>query len=169
MQRQFYTKMVRAIAGHKTFSKWLVRFCNFAPWITMVIFGITLAVLLITWNLKWIFFAIVPALSFLLVTLLRNALNRPRPFERFSYEPLLKHGSGKSFPSRHTACAVAIAMACWYLHPAFGIPMMVLAAGVGVSRVLTGLHHIVDVLAGGAISVALGLLGYLIFAPMFGL
>ena len=169
MQRKFYTSLVEKIRSNPLLCKVVTILCKGLPWLVVAAYGVTLVVLLCTWNLKWIFFVIVPAVTVVLVTLLRNALNRSRPFERYGYTPLVSHGKGKSFPSRHTACAVVIGMACYYVHPAYGIPMLVLSAAVGITRVMAGVHHIIDVLAGAAISVACGLLGFVVFAPLFGL
>lgn len=169
MPKRFYASLVEKVRERNALCKAVIVLCKLLPWAVVAAYGITLLILLCTWNLKWIFFVIVPAVTVVLVTLLRNALNRPRPFERYHFTPLVGHGKGKSFPSRHTACAVVIGMACCYVHPAYGVPMLVLAAVVAVTRVMAGVHHIIDVVAGAAISVALGLLGFVLFAPLFGL
>lgn len=95
-------------------------------------------------------FLAVPALTFLVVTLLRQWLNFPRPYDQLEYTPFLsaKPGKGKSFPSRHTASAAAIALAFCQLSPALGGGFWVLAATVAVSRVVGGAHYVRDVLVG---------------------
>jgi membrane-associated phospholipid phosphatase len=139
------------------------------PWAVVAVYGITLLVLLFTWNLHWIFFVLVPAVAVISCTVLRNVCNRPRPFERFHFSPLVPHGKGKSFPSRHTTSAVVIALGCWYLNPWYGAAMVLLSVVIGGTRVLTGVHHVEDVLVGGAISVFWGVLGFWLIAPLFGL
>ena len=62
-----------------------------------------------------------------------------------------------SFPSGHTASAVAFATGVALEHPRLAIPVAALAAGVGLSRVVTGVHYPSDVVAGAAIGVAAGL------------
>lgn len=169
MQRRFYTNLVETIRAHPALRRWVVFLCKIAPWAVVAAYGVTLVVLLCTWNLKWIFFLIVPAVAVVLVTLLRNWLNKPRPFERFAFAPLVKHGTGKSFPSRHTASAVVIGMACLYVNVWYGIGMLFLAGIIGLTRILAGVHHIWDVVAGSIISVACGLLGFYCIAPLCGL
>lgn len=95
-------------------------------------------------------FLAVPALTFLAVTLLRRWLNFPRPYDQLEYTPFLsaEPGKGKSFPSRHTASAAAIALAFCQLSPALGGGFWALAAMVAVSRVVGGVHYVQDVLVG---------------------
>lgn len=169
MQRRFYKRMVEAIEKREMLRRVVVILCRVAPWFVVFAYVVTLLILLGTWNLKWIFFLIVPAVSVGLVTVLRIVLDKPRPFERFVYEPLIPHGSGKSFPSRHTASAVVIGMACFYVNHLYGILMLVLAGCIGVTRIMAGVHHIWDLIAGAGISVGLGLLGFWLIAPLFGL
>ena len=95
---------------------------------------------------------IVPALLFLLITLIRHQINFPRPYEREKIIPLIqRQKKGHSFPSRHTASAGIIAavwMAYWY--PA-GITMIMITFFIAVSRVLAGVHDVRDVAFGGVV------------------
>lgn len=56
-----------------------------------------------------------------------------------------------SFPSGHTASAVAFASAVGQILPGAGIPLHGLAGLVGYSRVHTGVHYPGDVIAGAVI------------------
>jgi membrane-associated phospholipid phosphatase len=56
--------------------------------------------------------------------------------------------SSRSFPSGHTAAAVAFASGVARELPLAGIPLQALAALVGYSRVHTGVHYPGDVVAG---------------------
>lgn len=169
MKRKFYTGLVERVRNRRGFCRLVIMLSKLTPLAVFAAFFITLFVLLITWNLKWIFFLIVPVVTFTVVTLMRNLLNYPRPFERFAYTPLVKHGKGKSFPSRHTASAVIIGMGCLYVNVGYGVAMLIVAAIVSVTRILTGVHHIFDVLVGILISVGFGLFGFALIAPFFGL
>jgi undecaprenyl-diphosphatase len=62
----------------------------------------------------------------------------------------------RSFPSGHTAAAVAFASGVGRVMPAAGAPLHVLAAAVGYSRVHTGVHYPGDVVAGALIGAAIG-------------
>ncbi len=63
-----------------------------------------------------------------------------------------------SFPSGHTASAVAFATAAGVELPAAALPVGALAAVVGYSRIHTGVHYPSDVLAGAAVGAAAGIL-----------
>ncbi|HET6870630.1 MAG TPA: phosphatase PAP2 family protein [Solirubrobacteraceae bacterium] len=56
--------------------------------------------------------------------------------------------SSRSFPSGHTAAAVAFASGVARELPLAGVPLQALAALVGYSRVHTGVHYPGDVVAG---------------------
>ena len=69
---------------------------------------------------------LVPAVTFALVTVLRAALDWPRPYAAHDIDPILvKERQGKSFPSRHVSSAVIIACTLLWLDAAWGIPALV--------------------------------------------
>jgi membrane-associated phospholipid phosphatase len=59
--------------------------------------------------------------------------------------------TSRSFPSGHTAAAVAFASGAGRVLPAASVPLHALAAAVGYSRVHTGVHYPADVVAGAMI------------------
>ena len=62
------------------------------------------------------------------VTLLRVLVNETRPYERYG-QPSVFHKTtkGKSFPSRHTACAFIIGMTFLFIHVPSGIAALATA------------------------------------------
>lgn len=107
-----------------------------------------LGYLAITWDIRFILSAAVPAFVFLSVTAFRKLFNRPRPYEVMELPPLIpKDKKGESFPSRHCASAFIIAGAFLYVNIYAGIAFFLLAAAVALSRVFAGVHFISDVAA----------------------
>lgn len=104
---------------------------------------------------------VVPALAFLAGTALRAAIDRPRPYTKYGFAPLFpKDKPGQSMPSRHCFSAAAIAAAAWYVLPPLGLVLGVLAVVIAVSRVITGVHFVSDVLAGLAFGLVFGAVGH---------
>jgi membrane-associated phospholipid phosphatase len=100
---------------------------------------------------------------FVLGTLLRAAINRPRPYEALNFTPLFpKDTKGQSMPSRHCFSAAAIVAAAFTVWVPLGVTACLLAAVVAVTRVLTGVHYPSDVLAGLAFGAGAAVIGFLL-------
>ena len=106
-------------------------------------------------------FTLVPLATLILITVMRILINAKRPYEVYDYVPAVpKQAKGRSFPSRHTACAFIIAMAFLYIDTSIGVIMLLLAAAIGVTRVLAGVHFVRDVIGGAAIGIAIGTVAF---------
>lgn len=108
---------------------------------------------------------LVPAVSFVLLTVVRAWINRPRPYEKFDVSPVIKKDTkGNSFPSRHVFSATIIAMTFLLMSPWvwLGLIFLMLSVLLGVVRVISGVHYISDVAAGFCVAVFAGVIGYLI-------
>ena len=107
-------------------------------------------------------YILVPALGFVLLTLVRKWINQPRPYETWGIVPLLdKDSSGNSMPSRHVFSATIISMACFHASLPVGLILLVLSALLGLVRVLGGVHYPKDVLVGYACGLIWGILFFI--------
>ena len=82
--------------------------------------------------------------------LLKNLVERSRPFDVIqALTPLIPSPRDFSFPSGHTASSFAAAGVFFRNLPRrLGVPALILAALIGVSRLYVGVHYPSDVLFG---------------------
>ncbi|MFJ3211022.1 phosphatase PAP2 family protein [Streptomyces flaveolus] len=89
--------------------------------------------------------------------LAKRLVRRPRPDReaaRVTVDRYVPMPTSASFPSGHTASAVAFATAVGMVLPAAAAPLGALATAVGYSRVHTGVHYPGDVVAGAVLGIA---------------
>lgn len=102
---------------------------------------------------------IVPGASFVLLSLVRARINRPRPYETWDIVPLIpRDGRGESMPSRHVFSSSLIAMVWLPVCLPAGAALLVTAAAAAVIRVLGGVHYPSDVAVGYIAGVLAGML-----------
>jgi undecaprenyl-diphosphatase len=88
---------------------------------------------------------------------LKAIVDRSRPPEAIGFEALVGVPGSPSFPSGHAMTAFAVAGAVALLAPRLRWPVLGLAALIAFSRVYLGVHFWIDVLAGAALGLAIGL------------
>ncbi len=98
------------------------------------------------------------ALACVVSAVLKEAFDRPRPETADpSLVAAVATPSNPSFPSGHALTAFATAVVVSALHPRLRWPALALAALVALSRVYLGVHYALDVVAGAALGIAIGL------------
>lgn len=109
--------------------------------------------------------ALVPGVAFVVVSVFRHIYNAKRPYEEMEIQPLIvKDKKGQSFPSRHVFSSFIIGMAMIQVYPLWGMVLLVLGVVLAFLRVVGGVHFTRDVVAGAAIGLLSGILGfYVIF------
>jgi len=85
--------------------------------------------------------------------ILKPIFSRMRPYEVISgLTALIKQPSDASFPSGHAAFAFAAAYGIWKsTAKKFGVPALILAVLISLSRIWVGVHFPSDVICGAAI------------------
>ena len=92
--------------------------------------------------LAWV--AVADGMAQLSTALIQRAVGRHRP----RVHTLIAEPHSYSFPSGHTASSLACAVVLCSLAPRLRVPLYVLAALIGLSRVYVGVHYPLDVLGG---------------------
>lgn len=94
--------------------------------------------------------------------ILKNIFHTPRPKSFFIHQSYhyfiegITHSGFHSFPSGHTTTAFAMAttLACHFRQKILCFVFLVLAAGVGYSRIYLGQHFVEDVFAGMVLGIS---------------
>ena len=94
--------------------------------------------------------------SHLLVQLLKRTMIRTRPAG--AAHACVALPNRYSFPSGHATAALVVALGWGLAFPALLVPLLMLGILVGLSRVVLGVHHLGDVLAGQVIAMLTALL-----------
>lgn len=165
MKKDTYLKMTRPFRENAKLARSLHIINKIITYVMVALYMGLLAYYACNQDERLIRAIIVPLDSFIIVTVFRYMLNRKRPYEHFDIPPVIqKDTAGKSFPSRHVFSAFTIAMTylCWSPLVWVGTVLLVLAAGMAVVRVISGVHYISDVAAGAICGIAAGVLGYVI-------
>ena len=173
MKKETYIKMTQPFRNHPELAKGLHIMNKICTTVMYLAYPVLLVYLLfytqITgrissyYSVRKAFF--VPAVSFVILTLVRAWINRPRPYETFEIPPVIKKDTrGNSFPSRHVFSAGIIAMTFLLMSPWWWIGLLFLGVSIvlAVVRVVSGVHYISDVVAGFCAAVVAAVIGYLI-------
>jgi len=91
--------------------------------------------------------------STILTTVMKKAINRPRPYETYPDIEKLSDGGSASFPSGHTSGAFSLATSLSLEYPKWYIiaPSYAWASAVAYSRMDLGVHYPSDVLMGAVV------------------
>lgn len=155
----FYNKISLPIKNSSLKYKIFLFIYRYLVYLTVLIYMALLIYCLIQGLYHQLFNAVLtPAITFIVVTIVRRLINAPRPYKVYPIKPLIeKNKAGESFPSRHTLSITIIAMAGLYIWWPAGVVLWVMSVCMGISRVIAGVHFPRDVLAAAMISIVAGM------------
>jgi membrane-associated phospholipid phosphatase len=159
--KTLYQKNYQFYIRHEKAKKALIFFNYFFTAFYMLCF-LALIIYIAVVDFSWanaIKLAVLPAVCLVLVGVFRIAFNRKRPYhkEGANITPLIYKGVDKSFPSRHLASALVIAIVSLSYFTWAGIPLLVLSLPMAYIRFAMGLHYPTDLLAGAILGTLCGL------------
>ena len=164
MTKEQYIKITEPLRKDPEKTKRIVSMNQVLTGIVFMVYPLYLIVLYTDTDPKLSKAILVPAISFVLVTVFRKIVNAPRPYEKFEIPPVIEKGTkGKSFPSRHVFSVFIIAVTIFCSHPGPGILIALIGVAMAIIRVLGGVHEVRDVVAGALVGLVCGILGFYVF------
>ena len=106
---------------------------------------------------------LIPAVSFRILTAVRDKIDRPRPYETHDITQIIKKDKkGHSFPSRHCFSMACISMVFMYVNRGLGRLFILFTAVLAALRVIGGVHYPSDVATGCAVGFLCGALIFIL-------
>lgn len=163
MKEKSYKRMLLAVSANNNIAKLIVLTGKMITYFVYAFYPLLILYLAFFNRSALWYVVLVPAVSFVAVSVVRHLLNMPRPYEKYDITPLYnKKTKGNSFPSRHTFSAFIIGFAALYVCVPLGIAVFIFGILLAVSRVLCGVHFIKDVVSGALSAVIFGVLGFIV-------
>ncbi len=167
MKEQTYRDMADAVNASPFMKSYIIWFNRVVTIAVYLLYPGLLLMLFLSKNDGLIPAIVIPGVSFVLLSIFRDRLNRPRPYEVFDMEPVIsKKTQGHSFPSRHIFCMFLIATTVFYFYPLAGVLIGLVGVALAFNRVMGGVHFVKDVAAGALIGVLCGIVGFYVILPL---
>lgn len=134
MKQEFYDRLAAPFEASERKKNCLLRVNHILTDVVYLIYPALLLYLVVCRDSRFWRVLLVPAVTFVLVSLFRKKFNAPRPYENWQVKPLIpKDTKGNSFPSRHVFSIYIIAMAAWYVWMPLGVILCVAGGFLGSS------------------------------------
>ena len=167
MKEQTYRSMVDAIESVPLMKQYIIWFNRIVTGAVYLLYPALLVMLYLTKNDGLLPAVVIPGISFILLSIVRDRINKPRPYEVFDLEPIInKKTSGHSFPSRHIFCMFLIAVTVFYFYPLAGVLIGLVGVALAVNRVMGGVHFVRAVVAGALCGIFFGIIGIYVILPL---
>lgn len=161
--RQFYQRITAPFNRHPAAIRGLRLINSLVVWVMYLAYFLILLWLGVNNISKLWLFVVIPGAGFILLSIIRQRIDAPRPYEEWAITPLIKREkTGDSMPSRHVFSATIIAMCGIYLSYSWGTFLLVLAVISGITRIIGGVHYPRDVVVGFLCGIVCGVLLFLL-------
>ncbi len=115
-----------------------------------------------------IFAGITLPIAFILSVIARNLYFNPRPFVVGEFIPLISHTPDNGFPSDHILLLASLAMVgVRFFSYKFMISLWGITLIVGITRILAGVHHSIDIMGSILIAILSGEVAYAIIHKLW--
>ena len=162
MTKQQYEKISRPFRAPAP-KKALLTVNRLLTYTGYAIYPLMLIYLFFTANDRLLAAVLVPGSGFVLLTVIRSMINRPRPYETLDIDPIIKKNTkGNSFPSRHVFSMAEIAVTAFLISQPLGWLLLFFSMCLAAIRVIGGVHYPSDVAAGILCAVIWCCIGYTI-------
>ena len=166
MKKETYCRMMEAVGASASLRNCIIWYNRVVTWVVYLSYPLLLATLAVRTDPAFFPALLVPGISFVLLSLCRDRINAPRPYEKFGVPSVISKGTkGHSFPSRHVFSIFIIAVTMFRFAPVIGVVVGIAGALLAVSRVFGGVHFPRDVTAGAVIGLGCGILGFWVIVP----
>ncbi|WP_244834730.1 phosphatase PAP2 family protein [Clostridium sp. BJN0001] len=163
MAKETYIKIFSFFSKSEKRKNFLIYANKVLTYIVYIMYPSLLIYLFLSKDTRFIKCIIIPAFSFIILTVFRKAINAKRPYEVFNIDPIIKRDKkGSSFPSRHVFSVFIIALMHYYIFKPIGIFLFIVGTLLALMRVLGGVHFLKDVFFGALIGILFGYIGLII-------
>lgn len=165
MKREAYIQMTEDLLARPGLLK-LFTFANkIAPWVYTALYAFIVLAIAPVSPIGAIRLLMVPLGSFLIVQLATHFLDYPRPYQKFGIHPAIPEitEDSHSLPSKQAFWYTIVGLAYFFVlnNHLYGVILLACAAFLCGIRVWGGLHFTRDILAGIALALIFGLLGFM--------
>lgn len=128
----------------------------FAKYLGYILAGLVILLFLRKWKIIFQAFLAAVLARFAIVEIIRWLWEKPRPFAENEVNLPLEHSPDASFPSGHAAFFFALSFIVYKYNKKAGIGFFFASFLISISRVFTGVHWPLDILAGAVVGIFSG-------------
>lgn len=159
MNSEIYKKMMRLFQTHQKYIPLIIFINRYFTLFTFVSYPTLILWMFFAKDHRTAAFILVPALSFICLSIFRKIIHRPRPYEIYDIKPIIRREkNGDSFPSRHVFSIFLISGIWFPVFAPIGVLLFIFGICLGIIRVIGGVHFPSDVICGAILGIFCGFL-----------